>query len=184
MCHIRWCDSSTRKKREQPRGSCLGNLERVVRGEENKKGESKMLRPLREIISVCVCESKEKQERFFFSRETYTRIIVIDLIIVKLFRVCFVVFPFKKKRVFSCKYLCSYSWLLFWITNICDNIIWYPTVWVPWFSSMLGIELMGQWFCPGGRTLHLLRCCIKGRITWKLNERSMHEQKCYFKINF
>ena len=54
-----------------------------------------MLPPLREIN--CVCESKEKQERFFISHETYTRIIVIDLIIVKLFGVCPVVFPFKEK---------------------------------------------------------------------------------------
>ena len=37
-----------------------------------------MLPHLRKIISVC--ESKEIQGRFFFSRETYTRIIVIDLI--------------------------------------------------------------------------------------------------------
>ena len=37
-----------------------------------------MLLLLREIINVC--ESKEKQERFLFSCETYTRIIVIDLI--------------------------------------------------------------------------------------------------------
>ena len=64
-----------------------------------------MLPPLREIISVC--ESKEKQKRFFFSYETYTRDIVIDLIIVKLFGVCPV---------------------LFWIANICDNIIWDPTL--------------------------------------------------------
>ena len=55
-----------------------------------------MLSPLREII--CVCESKEKQERFFISNETYIRIIVIDLIIVKLFGVCPVVFPLKEKR--------------------------------------------------------------------------------------
>ena len=62
---------------------------------------------LKEIISVCVCErerererereSKVKQERFFFSYETYTRIIVINLIIVKLFEICSVIFPFKKK---------------------------------------------------------------------------------------
>ena len=64
-----------------------------------------MLPPLREIISVC--ESKEKQERFFFSCETYIRDIVIDLIMVKLFGVCLV---------------------LFWIANICDNIIWDPTL--------------------------------------------------------
>ena len=48
--------------------------------------------------NLCVRESKEKSERFFFSHETYTRIIVIDLIIVKLFRVCPMVFPFKEKR--------------------------------------------------------------------------------------
>ena len=59
---------------------------------------------LREIISVC--ESKEKQKRFFFSSETYTKIIVIDLIIVKLFEVCLIVFLFKAKR-FSMKILCS-----------------------------------------------------------------------------
>ena len=47
--------------------------------------------PLKEIISVCV-RAKKKHERFFFSRKTYTRIIVIDLIIVKLFEICPVVF--------------------------------------------------------------------------------------------
>ena len=57
-----------------------------------------MLPSLREIISIC--ESKGKLERFFFSRETYTRIIVINLIIVKLFGVCPVVFLFKEKMVF------------------------------------------------------------------------------------
>ena len=66
-----------------------------------------MLLPLKKIISVWVgvCErerkSKEKQEGFFLSRETYIRIIVIDLIIVKLFRVYPVVFPFKKKGFFT-----------------------------------------------------------------------------------
>ena len=45
-----------------------------------------------------VCESKEKQESSFFSCETYTRIIVIDLIIVKLFEVCPVVFSFREKK--------------------------------------------------------------------------------------
>ena len=54
-------------------------------------------------MCVCVCvrererESKVKQERFFFSYETYTRITVINLIIVKLFGICFMIFPFKKK---------------------------------------------------------------------------------------
>ena len=62
-----------------------------------------MLPPLKEIISVCVRErerereSKEKQERFFFSLETYIRIIVIDLTIVKLFGVYLVIFLFKEK---------------------------------------------------------------------------------------
>ena len=45
---------------------------------------------------MCVRVKKNKSY-FFFSRETYTKIIVIDLIIVKLFRVCLMVFPFKKK---------------------------------------------------------------------------------------
>ena len=48
-------------------------------------------------MCVCVCERVKKNKRFFFSHETYTRIIVIDLTIVKLFRVCPVVFPFKEK---------------------------------------------------------------------------------------
>ena len=64
----------------------------TVRGEENKK-ESKVLLPLREIISVF--ESKEKIREI--GLETYTRIIVIDLIIVKLFEICLMVFPFKEK---------------------------------------------------------------------------------------
>ena len=63
--------------------------------EDSRGGESKMLLPLKEIISVC--ESKEKKERFFFSCKTYTRIIVIDLIIVKLFGICRMVFSFQKK---------------------------------------------------------------------------------------
>ena len=54
-----------------------------------------MLPPLKKIFRVC--ESKENKRDFFFSRETYTKIIVIDLIIVKLFEVCLMVFPFKKK---------------------------------------------------------------------------------------
>ena len=47
-----------------------------------------------------MCESKEKQEKFFFSRETYIKIIVIDLIIVKLFGVYPVVFFPERERVF------------------------------------------------------------------------------------
>ena len=45
-----------------------------------------------------MCVRATKNEIFFFSHETYTRDIVIDLIIVKLFGVCPVVFPFKEKR--------------------------------------------------------------------------------------
>ena len=54
-----------------------------------------MLPPLRKII-LCVRIKKNKRD-FFFSREAYIRISVIDLIIVKLFGVCPVVFPFKEK---------------------------------------------------------------------------------------
>ena len=54
-----------------------------------------MLTPLRKIISVC--ERAKKNKRFFFKHEIYIRIVVIDLIIVKLFRVCPVVFSFKEK---------------------------------------------------------------------------------------
>ena len=49
-----------------------------------------MLPPLSEIISVC--ESKQKQERNFSLALRHTRDIVIDLIIVKLFGVCPVLF--------------------------------------------------------------------------------------------
>ena len=51
--------------------------------------------------NLCVREQRKIREififYFFYSHETYTRIIVIDLIIVKLFGVCPVVFPFKEK---------------------------------------------------------------------------------------
>ena len=63
--------------------------------EDSRGRESKMLLHLKEIISMC--ESKEKKERFFFSCKTYTIIIVIDLIIVKLFGICRMVFSFQKK---------------------------------------------------------------------------------------
>ena len=53
---------------------------------------------------MCVRAKKNKRDflfiiifLLFYSRETYTKIIVIDLIIVKLFGVCPVVFPFKEK---------------------------------------------------------------------------------------
>ena len=62
-----------------------------------------MLLPLKEIISVCV-RAKKKQERFFFSCETYIRIIVIDLIIVKLFGVCPVVFFPSRRKGFPRKF--------------------------------------------------------------------------------
>ena len=64
---------------------------------------------LKKIISVCV--SKEKQEKFFFNRETHTRIIVIDLIIVKLFKVCPAVFFSLKRNCFPHKFfvfVCNY----------------------------------------------------------------------------
>ena len=77
------------RERRQPR-------KRAVHGEENKKERAKYCHLLRKIISAC--ESKENKRDFFINRETYIRIIVIDLIIVKLFEVCTVVFPLKKKE--------------------------------------------------------------------------------------
>ena len=52
-----------------------------------------MLLHLRKIISECM-RVKKKKKSFFFSHETYIRIIVIDLIIIKLFEVCPMVFLF------------------------------------------------------------------------------------------
>ena len=95
------------KEREQPRVSRLekeDSQERELCMEKKIKGERKVLPHLRKIISVC--ENKENKRDFFFSCETYIRIIVIDLIIVKLFGVCHMVFPFKEKG-FSMKLLCS-----------------------------------------------------------------------------
>ena len=58
---------------------------------------------------MCV-RAKEKKKKNFFSRKTYTRIIVIELIIVKLFGVIYpVVFPFKRNdfsRKF-CVFVCD-----------------------------------------------------------------------------
>ena len=51
---------------------------------------------LREIISVCERAKKNKKD-FSLSVRHSQKIIVIDLIIVKLFEICPVVFPFKKK---------------------------------------------------------------------------------------
>ena len=62
-----------------------------------------MLAPFRKIISVC--ESKENKRDFFFSCEIYTKISIIDLIIVKLFGVYPMVLPFKKKRFFHVNFI-------------------------------------------------------------------------------
>ena len=56
----------------------------------------KGLPPLREIISVCERVKKNKKDFSLVVRHSQ-KIIVIDLIIVKLFEICPVVFPFKKK---------------------------------------------------------------------------------------
>ena len=54
-----------------------------------------------------MCERAKKNKRnFFFNRMTYIRIVVINLIIMNLFRVCPVIFPLKKKKGFPRKYLC------------------------------------------------------------------------------
>ena len=47
-----------------------------------------------------MCESKEKEEIFFFNREIYTRNIVIDLRIVKLIRSLSRNFSLQGERVF------------------------------------------------------------------------------------
>ena len=65
-----------------------------------------------------LCERAKKNKRdffFFFSCETYTKVIVIDLIIVKLFGICPVVFP-AREMVFHVNFvfLCV---LLFWIDS-------------------------------------------------------------------
>ena len=70
------------------------------------KNREKGLPPLREIISVCVCvcvRIKEKMRDFSLAmkQERHSKkFIVIDLIIVKLFEVCPVVFLFKEKGFF------------------------------------------------------------------------------------
>jgi len=63
----------------------------------SEKRKEKGLLYLRKKIYVCESKKKIREIFFFFSCETYTKIIVIDLIIVKLFRVCPLVFPFKRK---------------------------------------------------------------------------------------
>ena len=49
-------------------------------------------------------KKKKKQKRFFFSRETYTRIIVINLKIEELFGICPVVFFPSKRKGFPRKF--------------------------------------------------------------------------------
>ena len=63
------------------------------------KNREKGLPPWREIISVCVRIKKNKRDfSLAMKQERHSqKIIVIDLIIVKLFEVCPVVFPFKEK---------------------------------------------------------------------------------------
>ena len=65
--------------------------------------------PLREIINVCVRAKKTKKNKRDFSLAVRhsQKIIIIDLIIVKLFRVCPVIFPFKEKRFFYVN-ICDY----------------------------------------------------------------------------
>ena len=70
------------------------------------------------------CESKEKQGDFFFNQKIYIIDIVIDLIIVKLFIICPMIFP-SMRKCFPRKYLYFCLWLLFGIGNISDTI-WDP----------------------------------------------------------
>ena len=76
------------------------------------KNRKKGLTPLREIISVCVRVKKNKRDfSLAMKQERHSqKIIVIDLIIMKLFGVCLVVFPFKEKNVFHvdiCVFVCD-----------------------------------------------------------------------------
>ena len=52
-----------------------------------------------------MCVKAKKNKESFSLAKKYIRNIVIDLIIVKLFRICLVVFPFNEKS-FPHKYLC------------------------------------------------------------------------------
>ena len=68
------------------------------------KNREKGLPPLREIISVCVCvcvcereRAKKNKRDFSLAMRHSQKIIVIDLIIVKLSGVYPMVFPFKEK---------------------------------------------------------------------------------------
>ena len=90
-----------KKKREressQERELCMEKkIKKIIKKKKKKKKKSKVLPPFRKIVSVC--GSKENKRDFFFNCEIYTKIIIIDLIIVKLFGVCPIVLPFKKKE--------------------------------------------------------------------------------------
>ena len=55
-------------------------------------------------------KKKRKKERFFFSRETYTRDIIIELIIVKLIWSLSCSFSLQRERVFHeniCVFVCD-----------------------------------------------------------------------------
>ena len=90
--------------------------------ENSQEGESKVLPPLKEIICVCVCVCVcVWKETYFFSRETYTRFTIIDLLIVKLLVVCSVVFSLQRERVFHVNicvlvYDCYFGLLILLIT--------------------------------------------------------------------
>ena len=73
------------------------------------KGESKVLPPLKKIINLCVRVKKNKRD-FFFSRETYTKIIVNDLINSELIRSLFRSFSLQRERFFHvniCVFVCD-----------------------------------------------------------------------------
>ena len=70
---------------------------RWARHSEKRKRKRKRIVGLKKII----CEQRKIRDFFFFSGETYIRIIVIDLIIMKLFKIYPVIFPFKDKGFFT-----------------------------------------------------------------------------------
>ena len=109
-------EEEDKRERERERGRAderkKDNQERAMRGEENKRK------------LVCAWEQRKIRE-IFFSHETYIKIIVIDLIIVKLFKTCSVIFFPRRRRTFSRKYFYSCMWLLL-IMIVVDNIILGP----------------------------------------------------------
>ena len=60
----------------------------------SKKSKEKGLLPFKKDNLCATVKKNIYIYIYIFSCETYIRIIVIDLIIVKLFRVCLVIFPF------------------------------------------------------------------------------------------